>query len=357
MPRKARIDAPGGLQHIIVRGIERRNIFFDDVDRNNFLTRLSAILSDTRTQCFAWALIPNHVHLLLRTGAEPISTVMRRLLTGYAVSINRRYQRHGHLFQNRYKSILCEEDPYLLELVRYIHLNPLRAQLLEDLNQLDNYPYSGHSALMGKSDRPWQNVDCVIRLFGETRSTAIRGYREFVAKGVATGSRPYLVGGGLVRSAGGWSAVKMLRKEETRMKADERILGNGNFVETVLKNADENLERKYALQSNNYDFNWLIEQVASSLNMRPNDVIAPGRYKNVVKARSVLCYWGIRELGMSAVELAKRLRLSQATISQSAMRGRQIAMAKGLQLDICQRCGDHPQQDCQILLRAPMPRR
>jgi REP element-mobilizing transposase RayT len=123
MPRKARIDAPGALHHIIVRGIERRKIFYDDKDRNNLIKRLDAVLTNTQTPCFAWALIPNHFHLLLRTGTAPIATTMRRLLTGYAVSFNRRHRRHGQLFQNRYKSILCQEDTYLLELVRYIYWN------------------------------------------------------------------------------------------------------------------------------------------------------------------------------------------------------------------------------------------
>jgi REP element-mobilizing transposase RayT len=116
MPRQARIDAPGALHHIIVRGIERRKIFYDNFDRDNFLERLGTVLAESSTPCFAWALIPNHLHLLLRTGFAPIATVMRRLLTGYAVTFNRRHRRHGQLFQNRYKSILCQEDLYLLEL-------------------------------------------------------------------------------------------------------------------------------------------------------------------------------------------------------------------------------------------------
>ena len=124
MPRQARIDAPGALHHIIVRGIERRKIFNDDKDRYDFLWRLGDVLEKTRTACYAWALIPNHFHLLLRTGAYPVATVMRRLLTGHASGYNRRHKRHGHLFQNRYKSILCQEETYFLELVRYIHLNP-----------------------------------------------------------------------------------------------------------------------------------------------------------------------------------------------------------------------------------------
>ena len=143
MPRQARIDAPGALHHIICRGIEGRDIFREDTDRNNFIKRLANILLETHTPCSAWCLMPNHFHLLLQTGGVPIATVMRRLLTGYAVSYNRKYRRHGHLFQNRYKSILCQEDPYFLELVRYIHLNPLRAKVVSTLSELDYYDYCG----------------------------------------------------------------------------------------------------------------------------------------------------------------------------------------------------------------------
>jgi REP element-mobilizing transposase RayT len=159
MPRKARIDAPGALHHIIVRGIEKRKIFEDDKDRNHFIKRLDDILTEAETPIYAWALIPNHVHLLLKTGLTPIATIMRRLLTGYAVYFNRRHRRYGHLFQNRYKSILCQEGPYFRELVRYIHLNPLRAKLVENIKVPYKYPYSGHSAVVGKFKRDWQQVD------------------------------------------------------------------------------------------------------------------------------------------------------------------------------------------------------
>ena len=143
MPRQSRIDAPGALHHIIIRGIERNKIFEDHRDKDWYLERLSMILEETETPCYAWVLMDNHAHMLLRTGIKPISTVMRRLLTGYAQYFNRRYTRHGQLFQNRYQSILCEEEPYLLELVRYIHLNPRRAGMVKDLRQLRYYKYSG----------------------------------------------------------------------------------------------------------------------------------------------------------------------------------------------------------------------
>ena len=185
MPRQARLDAPGVLQHVMAMGIERRKIFWDDKDCSSFLERLALILEETQTQCYAWALIPNHFHLLLRTGATPLSTVMRRLMTGYAVTFNIRHRRSEHLFQNRYKSVICEEDPYLLELIRYIHLNPLRAGLVNDLTDLDKYPWTGHSAILGrrknslipnkqeKPDQPEKSlaektVEDVLRYFGES---------------------------------------------------------------------------------------------------------------------------------------------------------------------------------------------
>ena len=131
MPRKARIDAPGALHHIIIRGIERKAIFKDSADRKNFTERLERIIPETQTRCYGWALMTNHVHLLFKTGMAPLATVMRRLLTGYAVTFNRRHRRHGQLFQNRYRSFLCEEEVYLKELVRYIHLNPLWARIVK----------------------------------------------------------------------------------------------------------------------------------------------------------------------------------------------------------------------------------
>ena len=154
MPRQARLDVPGILQHVMARGIERRKIFRDDKDRKSFLNRLSIILEETQTQCYAWSLISNHFHLLLRTGPTPLSKVMRRLMTGYAVTFNKRHKRSGHLFQNRYKSVICEEDPYLLELIRYIHLNPIRSGLVNDLKELDRYPWTGHSAILSHRKNP-----------------------------------------------------------------------------------------------------------------------------------------------------------------------------------------------------------
>lgn len=332
MPRKARIDAPGALHHIIIRGINRQPIFTDDQDRDNFIRRLSDIATETQTSCFAWALIPNHAHMLLRTGCTPLATVMRRLLTGYAVSFNRRHRRHGHLFQNRYKSILCQENIYLLELVRYIHLNPLRAKLVKNLSESDRFPYSGHSALMGEVERAFQETNYVLRLFGQRVSAARKAYRDYVEKGIRHGRRPELVGGGLIRSAGGWSMVKARRRAQDHMKSDERILGDGEFAQTVLDKAKEQFEERYRLQSQGYDLDKLTNRVASEFGIKPWQVWSYSKQRVIVKARSLLCYWAVRKLGFSATELSKRLGVSQPSVSISVKRGEMIAKNKQLRL-------------------------
>ena len=121
----------------------------------------------TNTSIYAWALLTNHAHILLRSSEIGLSGFMRRLLTGYAISYNRRHRRWGHLFQNRYKSIICDEDAYFTELVRYIHLNPLRAKLVKSLTQLDRYRWSGHGVFMGKIKNEWQYPNYVLRWFGQ----------------------------------------------------------------------------------------------------------------------------------------------------------------------------------------------
>ena len=332
MPRNARIDAPGALHHIIVRGIERRKIFNDDVDKINFLGRLGKVLSETDTKCFAWALIPNHFHLLLRTGSCPLATVMRRLLTGHAMHFNRRHRRNGQLFQNRYKSILCQEDTYLLDLVRHIHLNPIRAGLAADIKALDRYPFCGHAVIMGKKKKDWQDDVYVLKLFDGKRSTARRRYKIFVQKGIQEGKRPELTGGGLIRSSGGWSVIKSLRRANIHFKSDERVLGDSDFVESVLRTADESLERKYELKSKGYDIDKLSDRVAEIFSIDPEEIFQPGKQPLKVKARSLFCYWAVRELGFTMVDLAPKLNITQPAISISAQRGEQIASENGYSL-------------------------
>ena len=358
MPRQPRLDAPGVLQHVMAKGIERRKIFWDDKDRASFLDRFAVILDDTQTQCYAWALIPNHFHLLLRTGSTPLSTVMRRLMTGYAVTFNIRHRRSGHLFQNRYKSVICEEDPYLLELIRYIHLNPLRAKLVEDLKGLDKYPWTGHSAILGrrknslipnkpnKQEKPDQpdipekslaekTVEDVLRYFGESLKVARRRYRQFVKNGIEQGKRPEFQGGGLVRSAGGDKRGLLGRKKGERDlpasperaqardggrgKGDAKILGSGDFVGDVLRKAGEKFE---SMTKKRMSLDEIIAIVANSTETSIEDLKSTGRKRKLAHARAVIAYVAIRNLGYRGIEVAEALSLSPPTVSQNVEKGK-----------------------------------
>jgi len=332
MPRRSRIDTAGALHHVMVRGIERGTVFRSDTERNHFLERLGEILQKTKTICYAWALIPNHFHLLLRTGVVPISTVMRRLLTGYALWYNRRHRRHGHLFQNRFKSILCQEDAYLLELVRYIHLNPIRAKLVENLDELGRFAFCGHSVLMGTVKKPWQDTGLVLGMFGGRLDAGRQAYKAFVEKGITEGRRRDLTGGGLLRSAGGWEGVKALREEKVYQRNDERILGDGDFVRRVLASAEEAMEKHYALRARGVDLAFIACRVSEVMGLKPEEVWGKGKYRGIVEARSLLCYWVVRELGEPMSVLARKLGLSLPSVSESVTRGGRIAEVNGFQL-------------------------
>jgi putative transposase len=331
MPRTFRLDAPGVLHHVIIRGIERRSIFKDDKDRNDFLERLENLLPETHMVCYAWALMSNHAHFLFRTGDVPISTLMRRLLTGYAVRFNRRYKRHGQLFQNRYKSIICQEDEYLRELVRYIHLNPLRAKIVSSLSELDGFEYSGHSALIGKTTRKWQDTQYVLGYFGKTVSQARKGYRTYVGQAADQGRRPELVGGGLIRSIGGWKALKEVRKNE-RIKGDQRILGKSQFVSEVLKAADEKYERHYGLRRKGISLQTVEETVCKLYGIDRDAVYSKSRMQAIADARALFCYWAVEELGYKLTDMAKRFGMTGPGVGYAVRRGRKIAKDKEIKL-------------------------
>jgi REP-associated tyrosine transposase len=333
MPRKARIDAPGALHHIICRGIERKRIFRDNKDRDNFISRFGKLLEDTSTQCYAWALIPNHFHLLLKTGDMPITMVMRRLLTGYAVTFNRRHNRHGHLFQNRYKSILCQEETYLLELVRYIHLNPLRANLVSDFSKLHRYRYCGHSRLMGEIVSEWQATGPVLLHFGKKMSTARKKYAKFMEDGIAQGRRDELTGGGLIRSMGGWKECIAKRDKKSRIQSDERILGESDFVDNVLKEAEEALERGQRYRCLGFDFDQLLGLVSNIYHMETDEILTVGKQPLRVEARDVLSFWAVKELGISVTHVATRVGLTQSAVSRAVYRGERVAREKKYSLE------------------------
>jgi putative transposase len=322
MPRRSRIDAPDAMHHVIIRGIERALIFRDAKDYEDFISRLALLVSETSTSCYAWVLMKNHVHLLLRSGRVALSSLMRRLLTGYAQQFNRRHNRSGHLFQNRYKSFLCEQDPYLLELVRYIHLNPIRSGAVKDMPALEEFPWCGHGVIMGRKKREWQDAAFVWSLFHEKQAIARRAYYAFVAKGIALGKRPDLIGGGLIRSAGGWVAVRDIRKSNKRHASDERILGSSAFVTSVLSQASEAYARKTVASMRGLDLEGLITVVCDYFGLNPVLLKSPAKQSPIARARAIISHIAFDTVRIRGVDIAQQLYLTPAAVSKLAVRGR-----------------------------------
>jgi putative transposase len=315
MPRQARLDVAEVLQHVMARGIEGRDIFRDTKDREAFLKRLSDLVAKGNVQLLAWSLMPNHFHLLLRTHEMSLSTLMRRLMTGYAVWHNRRHERKGHLFQNRYKSIVVEEEPYFLELVRYIHLNPVRAKILDSVSRLDRYPYTGHAVLMGYHEFRGQDISWVLGRFGKRKGPARQRYRAFIEKSFNQGAREDLRGGGLIRSAGGREQLALGSKEEWE-KGDERILGGGDFVQEILRSRTERKEeRKLGVAE-------ILKGVSKDLNMPQAKILSGARSRSIARARRAFLLRAHEEAGASMAELGRLCGLTHSAVRQAVEKAR-----------------------------------
>jgi REP element-mobilizing transposase RayT len=321
MPRQARLDASGTLHHVIVRGIEKRRIVDDQKDREAFVARLGDVVADTKTDIYAWSLMNNHAHLLVRSGPLGLSRFMRCLLTGYASTYNRRHVRIGHVFHNRYRSIVCDEDPYFQELVRYIHLNPLRAGLVKDVLELNQFPWSGHAVIMGSIKHEWQDRSCVLAWFGKKERVAMKDYLSYIKEGIAQGRRPELVGGGLVRSLGGWSAVVTLRSNKQQVLTDERILGSGDFVEKILKEADERFGCQIRAKNRRGDMQQIIEDMCRKKGINSKELRMGGRRKPVSRVRADLANMLMAQLGIPSAEIARQLGVSTSAIVKVLQRG------------------------------------
>jgi len=320
MPRQARLDIPGALHHIMVRGINKSTIFEDDQDRAQFLNRLGENVTEARATVYAWALMTNHAHILFKSGKQGISAVMRKQLTWYAQYFNRRHRRSGHLFENRYKSILCDEDNYLLALIRYIHLNPLRAGMAETLEELDRYPWSGHSAVIGKRECSWMDVDYVLLQFNDTKRKARNSYRRFVGEGIGMGCQPELTGGGLIRSKGGWSQVVSARRSGRKEEYDERILGSGDFVNAALKEAEEKTRLQLKLLRTGRTLTKIVEQECGRADVSAQELKGGSRRRVVSTLRIKIAKRGLDELGLSLAEIARHVGVSTSGIARAIKR-------------------------------------
>ena len=315
------------------RGLERRRVLATETDKRDFVERLRRGLEQTQTQCLAWALMPNHYHLCLRVGSTPLSELMRKLAGGYATAYNRRNRRAGYVFQNRYKSILCDEESYLLTLVRYIHLNPIKAKVVQDLKALDRYRWTGHGVLMGRRTNDWQQTGPVLLRFGEHPGHARRRYRQFVKDGLDEQGKPEMDGGGLIRSYGGWTDIGRRRKAHELIVGDERILGDSAFVEQALKQDQIGMDRDSRLVRLGWDLEKLIEATCEHFEIAPAAIVGKGRNNALSTAKAVVCYIGVRVLRLSSNALAIRLEMSQPAVSASIKRGQFYCEEYGLEIE------------------------
>jgi len=211
MARKPRIEFPHAFYHVIARGNRKQKVFWNDEDYNDYLSKLESYRGKFGFIMHAYCLMPNHVHLLIETGDIPISRIMHGLQSSYTQAFNKRHEKVGHLFQGRYKAIICDRDSYLLELIRYIHLNPTRAGLA---SRPEEYNYSSHKEYLGLVKTFCIDENSIL-LFGKGRANAVKIYSNFLRDGMKNGHR----------------------SEFYKLK-DQRILGDDEFAEELLKKSD-----------------------------------------------------------------------------------------------------------------------
>ncbi len=322
MPRGPRLDAPGVFHHVWARGIERRKIFLNDDDREDFLQRLTMLSQDGACFIYAWSLMDNHFHLAFRTGKVPLSNTMRRLMTGYAVRFNRKKKRSGHLFQNRYGSTIVDEDVYFLRLIRYIHLNPLWAGIVRNLWNLNKYKWTGHSVLMGNAEHSFQVVDEVLGMFSKRAGAARRALQDFMREKEARQDQSIFGGGGLVRSMGGVTETIRAKNRDERQMHDERVLGDGSFVESVLAEIECDEQPK---QSDGLGLakklERLIKKTCKRAKVSAEELRQGSRRRQVARVREVISHLALRRFGMSAAAVARVMSVRAYSVSRAAERG------------------------------------
>jgi putative transposase len=290
MARKPRLEVEGGLYHLITRGVDRRDIFHAPEDHQKFLALLAAQKSKLPFFLYAYCLMTNHVHLLIERMTDDVGRIMHRVLTGYSQYYNRKYRRSGHLLQGRHKAILCQSDPYLAELVRYIHLNPVRAEMVR---KPEDYPFSSHRAYIGLEPAGPIDVDPVLRRFGPKKEVARKRFIRHVAAGTKLGHRDelYVTTGG--------------------------VLGNEEFVDTMIHRLGEFKPKGTPRASDvaAIDADRLMSAVESVCEVAREDLCGKAKGRHLVEARETLIVAG-RRAGMSTRSLSDLTGLSVATISR-----------------------------------------
>lgn len=283
MARQPRLHIPGGFYHAILRGNGGQAIFHDNADRSKFFLLLQEGTERFRFRLHGFCLMSNHVHLLIQAGDISLSRIMQNLSFRYTQYINKKTKRAGHLFQGRYKAILIDADNYLLELVRYIHNNPVRANMVEDALK---YLWSSYSSYMGLQTTPFLTTSWVLGQFAGTESAARRRFAEFIERGAGEGHRQDLYSGA----------------------NDSRILGNDMFVERVL------LRRTTARKPH---LDAIVTHICKKSGITEKELSAPSRQRNFAVLRGIIGWLARHFESASLSDVAKRFNRDPATISRA----------------------------------------
>ena len=287
MARKLRVEFEGAFYHVIVRGNRRQKIFRDDRDRLYYLERVEHYRQRYRFTIYAYVLMFNHVHLLLETSKTPLSKILQGIQFTYTQYYNRRYRTVGHLFQGRYKAILCDRDAYLLELVRYIHLNPAR---LKNPEELDSYQWSSHHAYLGRKGRVAIDTKLVVEQLGNTAAQAPKAYRRFMEDGQNLG-----------------------HDERYYQAVDQRFLGDKKFIQKIVERLPQAEIRPGGRKLR---FEKLLHAVAKVHGYQAKDLTASGRQRARAKPRAQLAFLARAWCNMKAIEIARQLNRDASMVSR-----------------------------------------
>jgi putative transposase len=287
MPRKPRIEIGGGLYHVITRGNNRRKIFQSHDDYLKFTGLLQQQKSKLPFYLYAYCLMPNHVHLLIEMQDDLVSRIMQRVLTSYSQYHNRKYKKIGHLFQGRYKSILCQTDRYLGELVRYIHLNPVRAKMVK---RPEDFEYSGHRAYLGLDRTGLVDTEPVLRHFGATRKRAVEVYTRYVEASLGEKSH-----------------------DDYYRAAEGRLLGSGEFVEEIRHRVGEHRASRQAVERTSIED--LLSAAERSSGLTRQELCSKSKNRRTVAAKEAVIVLG-RELGIRNRELAEGLGIDASAVTR-----------------------------------------
>ena len=314
MPRMARFELPGALYHVMAHSIEGKELFVDDEDRMDFLSRFEKGLINTGFQCYAWTLMDNHYHFLIRANNLPLCKLMRGLNSGYARYYNKKYKRRGYLFQDRFKSVICQDQQYAVELIKYIHLNPLRAGKVNSLQDLEKWAWCGHGFLMGNENNlgnKFQNRFESLRYFGENEKDAVKTYLKILARSCdcddieTAGLLPKIESIEITGSCKGWPAV----------------IGDHEFVKMAMEKYKEHFHRRHRKTDYPFILKTESEKVCADFGITTQELKNRGRNNKRSLARIAFCYQcHIKELIPLSI-IARYLRITIPPVAAMIKKG------------------------------------